>query len=661
MDKNDKNEFKKYYVENYNRIANQFYTKYNEGVGPEGNEKKMIYESKKSKWDKKKADEAKAAAEAEAKKKIEEAKAKADAKAKAKAEAKAKAKAEAEEAKGGGEPVLEIYEYLLDGYPKKNYKTYAGEIKDVNKGECGLGKHTHKDYWRTDKKYRSCDLFNFKFNDDDYDKNVKAFDKIFSGGSNSYPTLRELIEHYFKYPAKTKYFFEVHDHFKIPDINNKYNIKKYINKIKDIYLKNINDKFFNPPVNFENDLKSDDDKVVIQNENKRGYILKLEIDDKKKVLIMGDLHGSIHTLLRNLYRLQIIGKFKGHSNWKIDDDLYLIFLGDLIDRGAYGYDIIAIALMLKDANPNKVFINRGNHEEWSNLKKDFYGISNKDIEREKESYSMPWYELKKPEKKIFTQGVYNSDIDKNLDALYNKLSAFFCYCPSAIIIKNKEKKDDKWIWLCHGGVPFISNNFFEKTKNRFNNFLNEKGKTHYYTDEDISHNIRWNDFHVTKDTEDKEKNGEKMNRILIGTDYLKKFTDGFNIKYVIRAHQDQSRNTKLLIGKCVTNDYDSTENGLTDLMELRELNKIENNSQNIYHITKSRDDTKDARNNYLFRLFINEFKDNQMVGDCKFYPVVTLSTNTGYDRHLDRDSFAILRHDLNNISRTDDNNGFITK
>jgi len=80
-----------------------------------------------------------------------------------------------------------------------------------------------------------------------------------------------------------------------------------------------------------------------------------------KVCFIGDIHGSIHSLLRNLLRLQKLGYLD--DNFKIKDpDFYLIFNGDFVDRGRYGAEVWYTILFLKLINWDRVFLLRGNHE-----------------------------------------------------------------------------------------------------------------------------------------------------------------------------------------------------------------------------------------------------------------------------------------------------------
>ena len=44
----------------------------------------------------------------------------------------------------------------------------------------------------------------------------------------------------------------------------------------------------------------------------------------------------------------------------IPENLYMIFLGDYVDRGQFGAEVLYTILRLKLANPDHVFMVRGN-------------------------------------------------------------------------------------------------------------------------------------------------------------------------------------------------------------------------------------------------------------------------------------------------------------
>ncbi len=78
--------------------------------------------------------------------------------------------------------------------------------------------------------------------------------------------------------------------------------------------------------------------------------------------IRGDLHGDIFSLLEQLKKMT-----KEHvldDNFRIiKDNVWILFLGDYVDRGQYGCEVLYTMLRLSLANPDRVIFVRGNHED----------------------------------------------------------------------------------------------------------------------------------------------------------------------------------------------------------------------------------------------------------------------------------------------------------
>lgn len=74
------------------------------------------------------------------------------------------------------------------------------------------------------------------------------------------------------------------------------------------------------------------------------------IDIQSPCTIVGDIHGHVLDLFRIL-------KTQG-----LPDSTKYVFLGDLVDRGEFSIEVIAMVYMLKVLYPNNVFLLRGNHE-----------------------------------------------------------------------------------------------------------------------------------------------------------------------------------------------------------------------------------------------------------------------------------------------------------
>jgi hypothetical protein len=82
-----------------------------------------------------------------------------------------------------------------------------------------------------------------------------------------------------------------------------------------------------------------------------------------QVFFHGDLHGDIRSLVAWMDWLNRNGYL--HDFRITRPDVYLVFLGDYTDRGMYGVEVLYTLLRLKLANPNQMFMVRGNHEDVS--------------------------------------------------------------------------------------------------------------------------------------------------------------------------------------------------------------------------------------------------------------------------------------------------------
>ncbi len=71
---------------------------------------------------------------------------------------------------------------------------------------------------------------------------------------------------------------------------------------------------------------------------------------EEPVVIVGDIHGQMYDLCHMIEKA-------GSSN-----DTNYLFLGDYVDRGVLGLEVIMILLALKINFPTSVILLRGNHE-----------------------------------------------------------------------------------------------------------------------------------------------------------------------------------------------------------------------------------------------------------------------------------------------------------
>jgi hypothetical protein len=94
----------------------------------------------------------------------------------------------------------------------------------------------------------------------------------------------------------------------------------------------------------------------------RPYVAKLKLAQATQVFCWGDLHGDIQALTHCLYKLYQDGVID--NNFKIkSENVYFLFLGDLVDRGLHGPEVMTLLFSVVLKNPDRVIVTRGNHED----------------------------------------------------------------------------------------------------------------------------------------------------------------------------------------------------------------------------------------------------------------------------------------------------------
>jgi diadenosine tetraphosphatase ApaH/serine/threonine PP2A family protein phosphatase len=85
--------------------------------------------------------------------------------------------------------------------------------------------------------------------------------------------------------------------------------------------------------------------------NEETLLLELNVEElDREVFVIGDIHGNLRCLQR---LVEIIEQ---------TNPRFVIFLGDIVDRGPYQLECLIMVLALKIRYPNKYYILKGNHE-----------------------------------------------------------------------------------------------------------------------------------------------------------------------------------------------------------------------------------------------------------------------------------------------------------
>jgi hypothetical protein len=104
--------------------------------------------------------------------------------------------------------------------------------------------------------------------------------------------------------------------------------------------------------------------LTIQNltniHNMHFFVQSVVFKPEDQIIFLGDLHGGIKSLLKRLELLRDKGHFDPVTG-KLT--VNFICLGDYVDKGPGGIQVILFLLLLKIKNPDGVFLIRGNHED----------------------------------------------------------------------------------------------------------------------------------------------------------------------------------------------------------------------------------------------------------------------------------------------------------
>ena len=331
-------------------------------------------------------------------------------------------------------------------------------------------------------------------------------------------------------------------------------------------------------------------------------IYNIEENPITKIIVMGDQHGSLHSFFRIFIRL-LINKIIG-QDFKLKEGYKIIFLGDIIDRGYFGIEIMYIILKLITVNNSghnlsslNVILNRGNHEEQNQFQTDGF----------------------------------SSEITKKFPSNSNKIIKSFVllykYCPSAIILKHKGTN----YWLCHGGFNI---------KDESEKIIIENNKCIYRDIENNVSQIRWNDFVNNDDNSKSTRNLEGGNIFNIGTVTLNNFLKTNKINFIIRGHTDNLSNAMLLY-KDVNNQngeewFILNKTYFKETIYYQYLNNTSIlNYQNINTKKKCNEEIVIINPKILF-----DFKF--LSSDYILYPILTISNNSDNGRYQYDDSYIVI-------------------
>lgn len=149
------------------------------------------------------------------------------------------------------------------------------------------------------------------------------------------------------------------------------------------------------------------------------FAQKVLVPTGSKIAFFGDLHGNIDSVLKILAHLRE-KEYIDDSLRIIQENFYMVFLGDYVDRGDHGVEVMYTLLLLKAINPDKVFLVRGNHEDA--LLNTVYGFK----------------------KELCTK--FSGITQQDIDMIYR----CYDYMPTVLFLGSGSNND--FIQCCHGGM-----------------------------------------------------------------------------------------------------------------------------------------------------------------------------------------------------------------
>lgn len=223
------------------------------------------------------------------------------------------------------------------------------------------------------------------------------------------------------------------------------------------------------------------------------WVQMVNVSDDGKLLTFGDLHSSIGSfctiLLKNKHFFQ-------DDSLTLREKHYIVFTGDIIDRGPFGYQMLCLISIMLIKNKSQVFVCSGNHEECSAYNR--YGM-----QQESDFYN---------DKNRCMYGIQSQDSSLK----------FMDYLPCACVFKTPSGN----ILFNHGAAPI------ETLVPGFNESV-QTGRSFLVKDEyDV---LLWGDYCAGDANEPMEGN---RGGVVVSFRLAKEFMQSLSIMQIISGHQD---------------------------------------------------------------------------------------------------------------------------
>ncbi len=256
---------------------------------------------------------------------------------------------------------------------------------------------------------------------------------------------------------------------------------------------------------------------IFEEEKEIIFVEQIVVPAADKVLIIGDVHSSLTSLLSILktwHQNDLLS-----NEFQLYQGYHLFFLGDVFDRGPYGTELVTLIFLLKRANPGRVTYINGNHENCETYS--VYGMADEILNK--------------------------FGAEKDISFVIQHLS-FLQYQPSAVILKYGLQN----FQLSHGA---FTENMVEQDKiaklvksNKSFLFLRDFAKSCKAISSHGIDNQKWGDFVGTRQDGKISNRGEFIK--VFGWQSTQKYLCKIGLTAIISGHQDLSNFSMLLSPTC---------------------------------------------------------------------------------------------------------------
>lgn len=250
------------------------------------------------------------------------------------------------------------------------------------------------------------------------------------------------------------------------------------------------------------------------------YGIKKEIPDESEVIIIGDIHSSFHSLYEIINNIK--STFLVENTLELKENRYIIFTGDITDYGPYSLEVFWFVLTLHYYNPEKVFILKGNHENYSVYADD----------------TRPNLSLIK--EIIHQFNVDHADFINQTKEKIIPIIKTLSILPTVLFLKFRGhiyQFNHGSINLNFSGYYHIENNFAPLLSSLYQ-FLESDRKNFIYISNDLNDGYKWGDFYYSPFDLDLNKTPFKGNRQKHPHNVIQKYLKTHKIKAIISGHQD---------------------------------------------------------------------------------------------------------------------------